>query len=186
MGRFTVACHEGTKRHELSTGPGSPVVQQFYSVDQVAELLDLHVKTVRAYVREGRLRATRIGKQYRITREDLAAFTGTAVTSAAPDATPAPPTPPVRHVEASSIVQIDAIDPAEVSRLSNALMATVGGRHGNRGVGPHEDRVRVETVYDEERRSLKVVVLGGLAVTADLLKIVEALTALQEGTPPHA
>jgi DNA-directed RNA polymerase specialized sigma24 family protein len=31
------------------------MTQQYYSVDQVAELLGLHVKTVRAYVREGRL-----------------------------------------------------------------------------------------------------------------------------------
>ncbi|MEU8892371.1 helix-turn-helix domain-containing protein [Streptomyces sp. NPDC048442] len=148
------------------------MAQQFYSVDQVAGLLDLHVKTVRAYVREGRLRATRIGKQYRIAREDLEAFTGGSVTPAAPA-----PVLRTRHVEVSSIVQIDVIGPDEVSRLSNALMATVGSRHGSRGEGPYEDRVRVETVYDEERASLKVIALGSPAVTADLLKIVEALTS---------
>ncbi|MGW7411038.1 helix-turn-helix domain-containing protein [Streptomyces sp. NPDC054863] len=179
------------------------MAQQFYSVDQVAGLLDLHVKTVRAYVREGRLRATRIGKQYRIAREDLEAFTGGPVAPAAPA-----PVRRARHVEASSIVQIDAIGPDEVSRLSNALMATVGGRHGSRGEGPYEDRVRVETVYDEGRASLKVIVLGGPAVTADLLKIIEALASdaapaagaagaagtvesagtaeVPEGVPPHA
>ena len=50
--------------------------QELYSVEQVAERLGLHVKTVRNYVREGRLKAVRIGKQYRIAREDLAAMTG--------------------------------------------------------------------------------------------------------------
>ncbi|MFD3513477.1 helix-turn-helix domain-containing protein [Streptomyces sp. NPDC058657] len=174
-------------------------MQHFYSVDQVAGLLGLHVKTVRAYVREGRLRATRIGKQYRIAREDLEAFTGAPVT-------PSPAVRRPRHAEASSIVQIDAIGPDEASRLTNAVMATVGGRHGGRGRvragngesgrGPEgglgregaedrtgagdrirvEDRIRAETVYDEERASLKVVVLGGLSVTADLLKVVDALT----------
>jgi hypothetical protein len=34
------------------------------------------VKTVRNYVRDGRLKAVRIGKQYRIAREDLEAFMG--------------------------------------------------------------------------------------------------------------
>jgi excisionase family DNA binding protein len=148
--------------------------QQFYSVDQVADLLDLHVKTVRAYVREGRLRATRIGKQYRITHGDLAAFTGGALT-------PSVTAPPPRHVEASSIVQIDGIGSDEASRLANAVMAAVGGRHGRPGEGrPYEGRVRVETVYDEERASLKVIVLGGLSVTADLLKVVEALAQGQQ------
>ncbi|MFC7563955.1 helix-turn-helix domain-containing protein [Actinomadura namibiensis] len=52
------------------------MAQQYYSVEQVAELLDLHVRTVRGYVRDGKLRATRIGKQYRIAREDLEEFTG--------------------------------------------------------------------------------------------------------------
>ena len=47
-----------------------------YSVEQVAELLGLHVRTVRGYIRDGRLRAVRIGKQYRIARADLDALTG--------------------------------------------------------------------------------------------------------------
>ena len=41
-----------------------------YSLDQVAERLGLHVRTVRAYVRTGRLKAIRIGKQYRVAREE--------------------------------------------------------------------------------------------------------------------
>jgi excisionase family DNA binding protein len=158
-------------------------MQQFYSVDQVASLLDLHVKTVRAYVREGKLRATRIGKQYRIAREDLEAFTGAPVApTPSPSPSPSPSARRARHVEASSIVQIDSIGPDEVSRLTNAVMATVGGRHSGRGGGHGglnderpEDRIRVETVYDEERASLKVIVLGSLSVTADLLKVVDAL-----------
>ncbi len=50
--------------------------KELYSVEQVAERLGLHVKTVRNYVREGRLKAVRIGKQYRIARQDLEAMTG--------------------------------------------------------------------------------------------------------------
>ena len=45
-------------------------------MEQVAERLGLHVKTVRNYVRDGRLKAVRIGKQYRIARADLEALTG--------------------------------------------------------------------------------------------------------------
>ena len=46
-------------------------IKQLYSVEEVADRLDLHVKTVRRIIREGRLPAKRIGKAYRITRAAL-------------------------------------------------------------------------------------------------------------------
>src|SRR5579864_7594671 len=89
-----------------------------YSVEQVAELLNLHVKTVRNYVREGRLKAVRIGKQYRISGDDLAALTGRTAASFRPE-----PVRRTRHVEVSSIIEIDAVSPETVNRLTNSLMA---------------------------------------------------------------
>ena len=47
-----------------------------YSAEDVAKRLGLHVRTVRAYLRSGRLKGVRIGKQYRISRENLEALTG--------------------------------------------------------------------------------------------------------------
>ncbi|MER8070876.1 helix-turn-helix domain-containing protein [Streptomyces sp. NPDC094034] len=155
------------------------VPQQYYSVDQVAELLDLHVRTVRGYVRDGRLKATRIGKQYRIAREDLEAFTGRP----APSSSLASPSPSAsaslvgrggRHAEASVIVRIDVIGPEAAIRLTNTVMAAIA--HGQDG----GERLRVETVYDEERAVLKVIILGGLESTAELLKIVNALIGQPE------
>ncbi|WP_232788730.1 helix-turn-helix domain-containing protein [Streptomyces odonnellii] len=147
---------------------GQAAVREFYSVEQVAGLLDLHVKTVRGYVRDGRLRATRVGKQYRIAREDLEAFTG----SAAP-----PPVRRTRYAEVSGIVQIDAISPEAMTRLTNTVMALALSRDGSQGSG---DRLRVETVYDEERATLKIIVLGALDTTADLLKVINTLLAQPE------
>ena len=52
------------------------MTDEWFSVDQVAQRLGLHVRTVRNYVRDGRLKAVRIGKQYRIARSDLEELTG--------------------------------------------------------------------------------------------------------------
>src|ERR1043165_4518982 len=111
------------------------MTQELYSVEEVAERLGLHVKTVRAYVREGRLHAVRIGKQYRIARADLEALTGRP--AAALDAG----VRRQRHVEASSIVEIDAISAEDASRLTNTL---IGAAKAPRQGG---DRLRVETIY---------------------------------------
>jgi excisionase family DNA binding protein len=127
-----------------------------YTVDQVANLLGLHVKTVRNYVRDGRLPAVRIGKQYRIAREDLAAFTGLPIEEAARP----------RHAEVTSIVQVDGVSRGELDRISTMVLASLAGQ-------PHG--LRVEFAYDEERAHLKVVVLGGLEESAQVLRIIDAL-----------
>lgn len=44
------------------------------TVDQVAGYLQLNRMTVYKYIREGRIPASRIGKSYRIRRQDLEAF----------------------------------------------------------------------------------------------------------------
>ena len=129
--------------------------KELYSVEQVAERLGLHVKTVRHYVREGRLKAVRIGKQYRIAREDLEAMTGR----------PEPPPEPVRrerHVEVSSIVEFDAVSPETANRLITLLMSAASG-------------IRKEAIYDAERAHMKIILIGGMDMNAAYFKIINAV-----------
>src|ERR1700736_4811365 len=80
-----------------------------YSLEQVADRLGLQVRTVRGYVRSGRLKAIRIGKQYRVTRQALEDLTGpTAERDAAPRH---------RHAELSSVVQVEAVSPDTARRF---------------------------------------------------------------------
>jgi excisionase family DNA binding protein len=136
------------------------MAQELYSVEQVANQLGLHVRTIRNYVRDGRLKAVRIGKQYRITREDLEEFTGTPAAVIEVDRS-------TRHVEASSIVHIDAVDQATADRLSTHIHGALNQ--------PEAINLKAETIYDEERAVLKVIVLGNLTATADLLRLIHML-----------
>ncbi|WDZ83407.1 helix-turn-helix domain-containing protein [Micromonospora cathayae] len=135
---------------------------EMYSPEQVADLLGLHVRTVRGYIRGGRLRAVRIGKQYRITRADLDVFTGR------PQAGPAPPTARA-VVEVSSIVQIDGVDRVAADRLGTLVLAAA-----QTGQAPDQP-LRIQTVHDGERHRLKIVILGGAAATAELLQLLDAV-----------
>ncbi|MEU5829843.1 helix-turn-helix domain-containing protein [Micromonospora tulbaghiae] len=128
-----------------------------YSVEQVADLLGLHVRTVRGYIRSGRLRATRIGKQYRIARADLDALTGRPASPSAPGA------------EVSSVVRLDGVDRAAADRLGTLVLAGVNTHHD-------PDRpLRVQTVHDEERHRMTIVILGDLTATADLLRLLDGV-----------
>lgn len=136
-----------------------------YSAEQVAERLGLHVRTVRNYVRDGRLKAVKIGKQYRIARADLEALTG--------EQTPATTGP--GHAEVSSIVQIDGLAAGAADRLSTLLTA------GAKTPRDSPEQLRIQTIHDEERSRMKVVILGSPAATADILQLLDGLLGPENG-----
>lgn len=130
--------------------------KDMYSVDDVAARLGLHVRTIRGYIRDGRLKATRIGKQYRIAPADLAALTGR------------PTGPGPVTVEVSSVVQVDGVDRPAADRLTTLVQAAA-----NTGTGTAP--LRVQMLHDEERNRMRIVILGDAADTADLLRLVASV-----------
>ena len=137
---------------------------QLFSVEQIANQLGLQARTVRTYVRDGKLKAVRIGKQYRIAGEDLAALTGRSLS-----ALEVRPVPRHRHVEVSSIVEIDAISPESANRITNLLTA------GAKGQRPDDEPLRIETIYNQERAHLKVILVGSMQTNAALLNVLKAV-----------
>jgi excisionase family DNA binding protein len=134
---------------------------RMYSLDQVAERLGLHVRTVRAYVRTGRMKAIRIGKQYRVTREELEAIVGA---SNLPEAVSRR-----RRAEASSVVQMDAVTENMALRVADHLRSVVKR--------PRDDdsALRVETIYDVGHAHLKVIVIGSLSAAANIFALLGAI-----------
>jgi excisionase family DNA binding protein len=135
--------------------------KDLYSIVEVAELLGLHVKTVRNYIHEGRLQSKRVGKQYRIARADLDAFTGGALTSGQPAQVPV-------DTEVSSVVEVNGINSANAQRLSNLITAVAKDRRESQAL-------RIEAVHYPERARLKLIILGSLSTTSALLGMIEHL-----------
>src|SRR5271154_6932011 len=94
-----------------------------YSLEQIAERLCLNVRTVRGYVRSGRLKAVRIGKQYRVTRADLEAITGPMFEAETMQRH--------RHVEMSAVVQIDAVSKDSAAGITNYLIGAAKAPRGD-------------------------------------------------------
>ncbi|MGU3653601.1 helix-turn-helix domain-containing protein [Mycolicibacterium sp. A43C] len=136
-----------------------------YSVDQVADILGLHVRTVRGYVRDGRLPAVRVGKQYRITEQDLRAFAGVT-----PDEVTSGPS---THV--SSVVHLDDVDRLTMDRITTHLTAAAVG-NSSQPAG----QLSVHSTYDESACRLTVFVVGDLESTSVALGFIAALTRQDE------
>ena len=127
------------------------------------------MRTVRNYVREGKLKAVRIGKQYRIAREDLEAMTGRPIAPLDRESIPRE-----RHVEVSSIVEVDALPPDLAMRLANMLTAAAKGRPDG------DEPLRVETIYNQERARLKVILTGSIPTCAALLQAINFFLEAQQ------
>ena len=140
------------------------VPHTLYSLEDVASRLGLHVRTVRRYVRSGRLKAVKIGKQYRVNRENLEVLTGTSDAFRSPQAAS-------RHrmVDVSSVVEISAATPELASRISNLLIGAAGSNRTT------DIPLRVETIHDPVRASIKVVVIGDLMAAADLFRLLRGV-----------
>ena len=144
--------------------------KDLYSIVEVAQLLGLHVKTVRNYIREGRLQSTRVGKQYRIARADLDAFTGGALSNGQPAEAP-------MATEVSSVVELNGISNAGAQRLAMLIAGAAKGRNESQAL-------QVQTLHDESRARLKVIIHGSLDSTSALLGMIEFL--MQHGSAANA
>jgi excisionase family DNA binding protein len=58
---------EREKTKKMSTN----IKQNLLTPEQVAEILQIHILTVYHYIRQGKLRAIRLGRSYRIAPQDL-------------------------------------------------------------------------------------------------------------------
>ena len=125
-----------------------------HTVEQAAERLKLHPKTVLRMIRDGRLKAARIGKAYRIAAEDLDAVAGVARAEAREASD-----------RATVIADFGDVSPELGQRLASTLSAMLVGAHRVR-TGP----AHLETAYDPMLRRFKVVVVASPEDAAALLK----------------
>lgn len=124
------------------------------TVDEAAEALRLHPKTVLRHIREGRLAATRIGKAYRIERVKLDAFAGRAAQPAA-------------GARATVIVEVPDLTVAAAERLATFLGAAA--LSGDAETPP----LTINTAFDPTTGNLKIVLIAAPADAARMLGMIE-------------
>lgn len=130
------------------------------TVEQAAEQLKLHPKTVLRYIRNGSLPATRIGKSYRIDRTKLHAFAG--VVSGHTDA--------AIDMRTTCIVDIPRMTPEGAERIATFMNSAA--MTGDGKTSP----LHVNTAFDPLAKCLKVVVIGSPSDAARLLEMLQLVS----------
>ncbi|MGK9055599.1 helix-turn-helix domain-containing protein [Xaviernesmea oryzae] len=128
---------------------------QLCTVDQAAQELALHPKTVLRYIRDGRLPATRVGKSYRILRSDLDAFAGFASGRAEKE----------MSARATCITEISEMTVEAAERITTFLQSIA--LTGDAGTPP----LHLQTAFDPVAKTLKVVAIGNPSDVGRLLEM---------------
>ena len=149
--------------------------QKFYTIDQIAEILGMHHKTIRKFITEGKLRANKIGKQWRISGHDLSVFMesnnfsvndkkdGIEFCNDSID------TNKNNRVNVSTVVDISNVDDDDYRRVSNMLFAIINSKDSNMS----NSTINVK-YYKEE--NLKVMLWGSMNFIKEMLGFIETLT----------
>lgn len=147
--------------------------ERFFTVEEIGEMLKMHPKTIQRYIREGKLRAVKYGKAWRVSGHDLSLFTESALYAELQSEK--------SHREsgkqiavASAVVDIDVFGREEAIRILNALTAVLNAKP------PEYGSSSMQGQYIEQEHKVRVTLWGDPAVVALLLTSVAELTVREE------
>ena len=147
--------------------------ERFYTADEIGELLKLHPKTIQRYIREGKLRAVKYGKAWRVSGHDLSLFTESALYAELQSEETLRESGKLKAI-ASAVIDINVCGKEEAIRILNALTATLNAKP------PEYGNSSMQGQYIEQERKIRVMLWGDPAVVALLLASIAELTARED------
>lgn len=141
--------------------------KDYYTVEQISDMLDIHPKTIQRYIREGRLRATKIGKSWRITGHDLSVF----VESSSKEGLGSE-NRPARSITASSVIDIIVEGKEDAIRIINTLTAALNTKP------PEYEQSSMQSQYIERENMVRVTLWGDIRFMAVMMDTIALLTEI--------
>lgn len=159
--------------------------EKFYTIDQIAEILGMHHKTIRKFITEGRLRANKVGKQWRISGHDLSIFmensnlsisskvekkgdeAGISISNLVENNEP-------NKISVSTVVDIKDIDTEEYRRISNMLLAVMNSKDSKM------NNATINLKHYKEENNLKVMLWGDIEFIKEMLDLISILMENRE------
>lgn len=155
--------------------------EKFYTIDQIAEILGMHHKTIRKFITEGKLRANKVGKQWRISGHDLSLFMEnnnvsirkkSEVENEAIEFSTSENNrnQSLDKVKVSTVVDVNEVDEDDCRRISNTLLAVMNSKDSSMS------KSTINMQYYKKDRNLKVMLWGDIEFTKDMLDFISTLT----------
>ncbi len=148
--------------------------EKLYSIEEVASILNLHHKTIRRYITSGELRASKVGKQWRISGHDLSLFLESSNIELNPikntdiDAIEYSTNSnlEVGDIKVSSVIDIKNITLDNYNRISNTLLAVMNTPD------VRNTQATINMKYTKDNENLKIMLWGNVDFTKEFLELI--------------
>jgi excisionase family DNA binding protein len=141
------------------------MIKDYYTVEQISTMLNIHPKTIQRYIREGKLRATKIGKGWRITGHDLSTFTESNSYEI-----PNLKGRQYPNVTASSVIDIITSSKENAIHIMNTLTAALNSKPLEYG------RSSMQSQYIERENMIRVTLWGEIRFMAIMMDAIASMT----------
>lgn len=153
--------------------------EKFYTIDKIAEMLGMHHKTIRKFITEGKLRANKVGKQWRISSHDLSLFmedNSVTITNknesenSTIEIAIGDNHSEIHKINISTVIDIMEVDNEEYRKISNTLLALMNSRDSKMS------NSNLSLKYYENERNLKILLWGNLEFSKEMLDFISVFT----------
>lgn len=141
--------------------------RDYYTVEQISEMLNIHPKTIQRYIREGKLRAAKIGKSWRVTGHDLSVFAEDNNDKSASEGR-------LTKNIASSVVDISVDGKGDAIRIMNTLTAALNAKPPEYGL------TSMQSQFIEHENMVRVTLWGGIRFMVVMMDTLLVLTEQDE------
>lgn len=137
--------------------------KDYYAVEQISEMLNIHPKTIQRYIREGKLRAIKVGKSWRVNRHDLRVFLESLdVRSSASKAE--------RIITASSVIDITCNGSEDAIRIMNLLTSAFNAKSSA------FVKTSMQSQYIEPESIVRVMLWGDIRFISTIVDMIITIT----------
>ncbi|MFC5529807.1 helix-turn-helix domain-containing protein [Cohnella yongneupensis] len=152
-------------------------IAEFLTVDQFAQMLDLHPRTVRRYIHDKQLKASKVGAEWRIRKEDAEMFIGGRFENLKRKATNDIETF-LRGIdsEIDGKLQVCTILDCYVGTPEAIKISEIVMWHMNE-TNPHRGKAKFQYFYDDEAKKGRYIIWGNPYFIGKVLTAVSEVTA---------
>lgn len=138
--------------------------KDYYTVEQISNMLNIHPKTIQRYIREGKLRASKVGKSWRINGHDLSVFIEGDCNREVDTNKQS-----IRSAFSSSVIDIIVYEKEDAISIMNTITSVLNSKP------PEYGQSSMQSQYIERENMIRVTLWGDVRFIALMMDMISML-----------
>ena len=149
---------------------------RLYSISELTNILKLHPKTILRFIHEGKIKARKIGRAWRVSESDLKTYCHGELSSVEKSQEITTQYDTLKNrINISAVIEVNEQNSEEASRISNSFMAMLNSEK------EYDGKSRFDFFYYPEIERAKYVFYGNTQFILRIINMFDLLAHQKEG-----